>query len=327
MPYRNASPRATEASTPASATLLRLPAPAWHEDVVTRFAIGSLFGPPLVWLFSRPTDASDVWMVIGACAISAVLVMASVRSRVPTEVTLVHDEGGRALLVDQRWMLGLRRIRFRTEAEPELVLESGGFSTAREPVRLRVRVTLGDGPPIAIEDVTSHRREEAVRACAAGFRERAARVPGADARAKAVRDADAEREREAREATRTLFEALDGAVERDDVAAVTVLLGRGLHLEATHGGDTPLERAALSGACDVVEELLRRGAAPTARALAISAWNAPDPREAALDHDRHVRVARRLLRAGASPDAPAGDAGTAREAFDDAGAAFQALLA
>jgi hypothetical protein len=74
----------------------------------------------------------------------------------------------------------------------------------------------------------------------------------------------------------------------------------------------------------MVDELLRRGATPTPRALAVVAWNAPEPDDPA--YEVHLAIARTLLARGVSPDADAGGAGTAREAFSDAGPRFVAEL-
>ena len=114
------------------------------------------------------------------------------------------------------------------------------------------------------------------------------------------------------------------ALKTDDAAAVRGLLKQGLPVHATHEEDSLAEHAAIRGAQRSLAAVLEAGGVPTPRALALSAWAAPKNDLARFE--QHLACAEMLLAAGVCPDAPAVDAGTAREAFEAAGPEFLALL-
>ncbi len=115
------------------------------------------------------------------------------------------------------------------------------------------------------------------------------------------------------------------ALKADDAAIVSGLLKNGLSPHATHEQDTLAEHAAIRGAERSLAAVLDAGGTPSPRALALAAWAAPKNDRARFV--QHLACAEMLLAAGVSPDAPAEDAGTAREAFEAAGVEFVALLA
>lgn len=151
---------------------------------------------------------------------------------------------------------------------------------------------------------------------------------------------DKEREQLVSEAARAFNDALDARVRRpvpkpfvskfilalktDAAAVVRGLLEEGLAPNTTHEEDTLAEHAAIRGAPRCLAAVLEARCKPTPRALALAAWAAPKSDRARFA--KHLECAEMLLVAGVSPDAPAVDAGTAREAFAAAGPEFLALL-